>query len=156
MERRTVTKTTYIEEDFEEMNWHDCKIYAIYFNDANYELVLDIDYIIKWIYPEEEKGYQFWVSPATLIFTDVFDVNVTTYSLNLEIQEIRRILFNDSKNFNNIKPQYSWIIETNDGEITFKSTGFTQYLRKAVFIEQKQKIDLFDRGGISFDTLYQD
>ena len=41
-------KTIWTDTDFEQMNWHDCPIHAFSFND-NFELLLDIDYIFKWV-----------------------------------------------------------------------------------------------------------
>ena len=65
------------------MGWHDNKIHAISFNDESSELSFDIDHIGKWVI--KKKAYQFWLVPATLVFRNVYDINIATDSLNLVI-----------------------------------------------------------------------
>lgn len=43
---------------------------------TRFKLLFDIDYIFKWVGPEEDGYYRFWISPATLIFENVYDVNI--------------------------------------------------------------------------------
>ena len=58
-------KFLWTDHDFENMDWHDCKLFAISFGD-NFQLLLDIDYIFKWV--QTGKTFKFWVSPCTLVF----------------------------------------------------------------------------------------
>lgn len=61
-------KLIWTEEDFDEMKWHDCTIYAIAFQPENFEFILDIDYIYRWETPEpNETHIKFQVAPATLV-----------------------------------------------------------------------------------------
>ena len=71
----TIEKWIWTEADFEVMGWHDNRIYALAFSADTFELILDIDYIFKWINPEPgETFFQFWTAPATLVFQNVYDV----------------------------------------------------------------------------------
>jgi hypothetical protein len=138
------------EKDVE--SFHDCKIYALKFNDENFELLLDIDFISKC-----QKGindeYNYWVSSSTLIFRNVYDFNLTTFSLDLVIQEISKENAIKPKNNKHILDlfEYDWDIETLSGNITFKSTGFELYLRKPPILLEHQTINFVERGGISLN-----
>lgn len=62
-------------EDFESLSWHDVHVHGMRFASFNEDegaadLVLDIDYILKW----EQRGnaFVFTVCPAELTFHDVF------------------------------------------------------------------------------------
>lgn len=55
--------------------------------------------------------------------------------------------------FINKQIEYDWSIETNNGEITFKSVGYTQYARGKPHLSSNQSIELNERGRISFDIL---
>ncbi len=149
-------KLIWNEDDFDRMGWHDCKIYAVAFKDENFELVFDIDYIVEWLHPKDsESNFKFWVSPSTLVFKNVWDLNISLESnLNLEIQDIRRENPSTPKNAKDLSLQveYDWIIETGEGKITFKSVGYVQYLRKLPILLASQTIDFNERGGISFET----
>ncbi|MEC0226441.1 hypothetical protein [Paenibacillus alba] len=70
-------KNLWNDEDFDNMNWHDCKVYGIGFDDDKYKLVFDIDYILDWVKPEKDNIYfKFWVAPSTLVFENVYDLNI--------------------------------------------------------------------------------
>jgi hypothetical protein len=65
------------EEDFEIMGWHDWRIYAVAFDGKTFESSLDIDYIVNWISPAEgDIYYRFWVSPATSVFANGYNINI--------------------------------------------------------------------------------
>lgn len=154
MDNFNTEKAIWTEADFEQMGWHDNKIYAIGFGIAEYELTFDIDYIFKWIDPKgNENHFKFITSPATLVFRNVYDVRIATYMSNLVITDIYKDNPTMPKNAVYIKDkfEYDWTIETTNGEITFKSTGYTQFTRKMIQSDS-QSIDLVVRGGISFDV----
>jgi hypothetical protein len=150
-------KPIWDENDFEQMGWHDSKIYAIAFKDESFELLLDIDYIVKWVAPNEKESYfKFWVAPATIVFRNVWDLNIgLEYDLNLEIQDLQRgdVKKPQNTNVTSGSLEYDWKIEVNNGEITFKSIGYKQYFRKDPILLNTQKIDLLERGGISFGLI---
>src|SRR5438309_8662854 len=91
MENINLEKIIWTEEDFENMKWHDCNIYAIAFG-VNYELSFDIDYIFRWVQPTgESEDFKFLVSPCTLIFENVRDLKLDieiTEPFRLEIEDI--------------------------------------------------------------------
>src|SRR5215213_10801038 len=70
-------KWTWTEEDFERMGWHDAQVHAFAFLPESWELLLDLDDILKWVAPSEgESHYSFWSAPATLIFENVADLKI--------------------------------------------------------------------------------
>src|SRR5262245_51254708 len=65
-------------EDYEKLSWHDCHVHGWRFDSFNEaegaaDLVLDIDYIMKW--ERTGDGFTFTVCKAELIFRDVFALN---------------------------------------------------------------------------------
>jgi len=147
-------KLVWSDNDFDQMGWHDSKVYAIAFDDENFQFMLDIDYIFQWIHPQEGETYfKFWVSPVTLVFENVWDLNINLDSnCRLEINNIQRCNPEKPKNadFVNNRTQYDWLVETQQGEIVFKSVGFKQYIRQEPILQTAQAIEFKKRGGISF------
>jgi hypothetical protein len=146
-----LNKSIWTEEDFDTMGWHDSPIYGISFGD-NFEFLLDIDYIFKWL--ETGEGYRFLISPCTLVFENVHDINIEireSYS-RLEIDNIYRENPQRPKNGDFIKrdTEFEWLIETQQGTISFKSVGYKQFVRQALRLIESQVIGVDARGGISF------
>ncbi|HNQ42757.1 MAG TPA: hypothetical protein PKL22_11710 [Saprospiraceae bacterium] len=135
---------------FNEINWTECKIHAIAFNDEEFEFLLDIDYLGKWI--EMESGYNYNISIATLVFKNVWDLNLSLeYNVDLFIQEIDRsnpTLPRNSKYVCGM--EYEWEVKTINGEITFKSTGMELYIRQTFPLTTKSSLTLKERSGYSF------
>ena len=154
LENHNLEKLIWDDTDFPKMGWHDARIYAMSFNSDNYELALDIDYIVKWVNPANAGSpFKFWVAPATLVFRNVYDLNISQYTLDIEIQDIHRENPVVPKNANDIdRYEYDWRIETTNGEITFKAVGYKQYFRKSPVLLDSQAIDFKERGGISFEN----
>ncbi len=149
-------KSLLTEVDFDNMGWHDSFIYALSLGERN-ELTFDIDYIFKWINPSgERKFFRFWVSPCTLVFENVYDLKIdieVSEPFKLEITDINRNNPQRPKNADYIKCdiEYDWTIETNQGEITFKSIGYKQFVRQTPVLLDEQKMRIEKRNGISFD-----
>jgi hypothetical protein len=127
-------KWLWTECDFEIMGWHDSHVYAIAFLPEKFEIVFDIDYIFQWVNPlEDEQYFSFWVSPATLIFENIYDVElqIKSYNGGLIINSIKRANADTSRNAQYIGKDKEWIwtIECQEGEIKFRSTGYKQYVR---------------------------
>ncbi len=140
-------------KDFENILWHDCKIFGFAFDESRYKLYFDIDFIDEWIAPQKRgKRYKLKIAPATLIFNNVWDVNFDIdTNLSLDIDNITQKNPHVSKN----KPkeiEYEWSIELLQGEITFKSIGFKLYFRDKPQIANFSKRSLTQRGGVSFST----
>lgn len=150
-----IKKFIWNEEDFENMGWHDCHIYGMAFSDEDYRLLFDIDYIFKWVKPKEnETYYKFWVSPATLIFKRVRDLKIDFIGSSIQTPTIQDIEKIELKCNNQQDKEFEWIIETIEGSISFKSTGFYQFIRKQPKFIHSQNIGLKDRGGLSFDEVF--
>ena len=64
-------------EDFESLSWHDVHVHGIRFasfceSEGAADLVLDIDYILKW--EPEGNAFVFTVCPAELTFHNAFNL----------------------------------------------------------------------------------
>src|SRR5215831_20800336 len=150
-------KRMWTDQDFEKMTWHDVKIHAMALNPyrkgkmffTTGELVFDIDYILKWV-QTADKPYGFWVAPATLVFNNVTQVTMHSFFPDpvWEIDDIQR---------EEVKPASvrTWLWKIWDGELSFRSTGFSQYIRKEPVLQDQQELSLRERGGISFETTVQ-
>jgi hypothetical protein len=46
--------------------------------------------------------------------------------------------------------EYDWLMETFKGNISFKSTGYKQYVRLNPKLTDNQELDFESRGGVSF------
>jgi hypothetical protein len=127
-------KCVWTECDFEIMGWHDSHVYAIAFSPEKFEIIFDIDYIFEWIHPKpDEKYFSFWVSPATLIFENSYDIelHIESYNGGLEIDSIKRehVGMPINAQFIGKDKEWIWTIECQEGEIKFRSSGYKQYVR---------------------------
>lgn len=133
-EKYKLEKWLWTENDFEIMGWHDARVYAIAFSPEKFEIAFDIDYILQWVHPKQnETFFSFWVSPATLVFGNIYDIEfkVDSYSGGLEIDAITRESIGAPRNAQctGKNEEWAWTIECQEGEIKFRSTGYKQYLR---------------------------
>jgi len=144
-------KLLWTDADFEIMSWHDCPVHALSF-DKNYQLLLDIDYIFKWELKKNERNYRFWIAPCTLVFENVYSVEMSFERTSMIIDSIYRENPRTPQNaeYINRDLEYDWMIETLAGEICFKSVGFKQYVRQVPIMLSEQEISLEIRGGVSF------
>jgi hypothetical protein len=155
-EKFVLEKPLWTEADFEKMGWHDVVIHGLSFNPPQYELLFDIDYIFAWIDPEPpSKYYSFWISPATLVFRNVYDFRAEIgASLGLQLQSIERGKERQPRNvaYINDKKEWEWTLDANEGQISFYSTGFIQFTRSIPRHWKKaQSLTLEERGGVSFE-----
>jgi hypothetical protein len=135
----TLEKSLWTQDDFKVMGWHDCSIYAIQLAD---DILIDIDYILKWVLNEKEQSYQFWVAPATLQFISPCDLEIAVkldFVNGLEIADIHQTFLGDG--------MYEYHIETQEGDIRFKSKGYKQLIRKAPVLQASQCMTESDRDG---------
>ncbi|MEO6358496.1 MAG: hypothetical protein ABIU77_14945 [Ferruginibacter sp.] len=147
-----MNKTIWTEEDFENMQWHDNPIHAIT-NSDNFEILFDIDYIFEWIL--KGKEYVFWIAPCTLIFENVYDLtfDVGPATPGMTIDFITRENPQKPKNsaYINRDTEFDWTIEMQEGNISFKSVGYKQFVRQIPKLVATQKLESKERGGLSFD-----
>jgi len=152
-----IEKLVWDDGDFEQMSWHDATIYGIAFGPNEFELSLDIDYIFKWAHPlEGEEFFRFLVAPCTLVFQNVYDLRLDAAPYGGPMLEIDNISRSDPQKPKNAKfigrdLEWQWTLECHHGEISFRSVGFSQYVRKAPLLTQAQSLDFSERGGFSFD-----
>ena len=137
--------------DFETMGWHDSKIYSINFDMDNHKLLFDIDYIFEWNQNDKAENYTFLISPASLIFNNVWNlkIDIEPYQ-NIEILNISRDNPNKPKNAEFIGKdiEWDWTIETICGNITLKSVGFEQIIREEPIISNTQSLNMNIRKEI--------
>ena len=147
MEKKyNLEKTMWSENDFNEMNWHDNKIHAMSFQDE-FKFLLDIDYIFKWQLKSNKKKYLFWISPCTMIFENVYDI-----VFDLEVSVPHQVIIDNITMTNPRKPknviylekqiEYDWLIETINGDISFKSVGFDQFVKKTPISTNKNSTSI--------------
>ncbi|MCU7820753.1 hypothetical protein [Kitasatospora sp. DSM 101779] len=149
-----LTKSIWSDADFDDMGWHYVTIHGLCVQpgdsaDSLPRLVLDIDYIIKWVHPvAPEKHFSFWIAPSTLVFEDVWDIEgdlaFKGTALSLDIDQLRRSTPEDDRG----GPQ--WHIEGHFFELTFRATGFRQYLRQAPRHAPRLALSHGERGGLCF------
>ncbi len=127
-------------ERFEDFCWHDNAIHGFRIiegeDGCSGELVLDIDYIVEWLQPQDDNAaFEFRVAPANLTFHEVTDLVVSVdYAAStaafqpMIIHEIQREFVTNPKGYSS----FVWNIDINwprKSHISFHSSGFTQVLR---------------------------
>ncbi|MGW4891381.1 hypothetical protein ACWEQL_03815 [Kitasatospora sp. NPDC004240] len=149
-----LTKSIWSDADFDAMGWHDVTIHGLCVqpptsDNALPRLLLDIDYIVRWVHPvEPETHFSFWIAPSTLVFEDVWDIegdlDFKWTALSLDIDHLRRSTPQDSRG----GPQ--WHIEGHSFELKFRAAGFRQYVRQPPQHSPRLTLQHSHRGGISF------
>jgi len=136
-------KRIWTDADFDQMGWHDCRVYKIRFSE---DLELDIDYILQWNKPDlYGLPFTFWVAPATLIFKGIKNLDFefdTTFSEAIEIEDIERQID---------KSHTRWTIITRQGDFEFLSDSYEQFIRQEPFFQFGQTISYIERYGLSLD-----
>jgi hypothetical protein len=148
-------KNIWTADDFEKMGWHDANIYGLTIEEIEdnltADLLLDIDYIFKWVHPvPPAEKFTFWVAPCTLIFKMTFDLHLEFDSGFLSSMEIADLHLKSKSEGEGNKIIYEWEIELQQGQITFKSCGLEQIIRKQPIHAQRQVLSMEERGGINF------
>ena len=147
---------TWTTTDFDELCWHDCHIHGFRLGEVDEdcgsaEVEFDIDFIVEWLLVGE-SAYRFRVAPATLTFHHVFGLRLeldyaepTAGMTPFSIEGIYRepIPYPDGTT------SFDWRIPVNwpDGEITFRSPGFTQVLRSEPVVNDAQCLTASQRRG---------
>jgi hypothetical protein len=154
MEQYKLEKWIWTEADFDVMGWHDSQIHGLAFLPDGFELAFDIDYVFEWLDPQlNETYFRFWVAPATLVFKNVHDVelSIDSYNAQLEIDDIKREDESPPTNAEYIgkDTEWLWTIECQEGEIRFRSVGYEQFIRAAPQLTYSQKVDR-KTSGVSF------
>jgi len=153
-------KAVWTQADYEHMCWHDVSVhgFAIQVQEGtwHHNLLLDIDYILKWVSPTPPNmNFSFWVAPCTLVFKNVFDLEIATEHVGgrLQVPEIESLGLVGSFEQEKGVSVYEWHLSFhNFGDIWLKSYGFTQILRAAPVLTGSQALSIEERDGISFDN----
>ncbi|MSP82332.1 MAG: hypothetical protein EXQ94_05210 [Alphaproteobacteria bacterium] len=149
----------------EETSWHDNLIYAFRFDVGDSDrgewwgdMVLDIDHILEWVRGNDGR-IGFRVAPATLVFQDVANLQVTLGQAagdhprtlgELAIDRVTKVAipwpWSDAR-----LPYYRWRIGLNapaGGVIGFLASGFTQTLRAEPVLLEQQRWSPGDRPAL--------
>jgi len=133
-------KSEWTEHDFDSLSWHDNRVHGMRIcnpKDAyDFDLLLDIDYILDWIKTGDGRLLQFVVAPAVLTFHGVdkllIDVSLS-YREEFTIDEIRRSDVGAGSKHK--AGSHGWHIALQSiagrpNRICFEAQGFTQRLTK--------------------------
>lgn len=150
-----LTKWIWTDSDFPQMGWHDATVHAYAAIPERFELVFDIDYILSWEAPIPPKEtFSFWVAPATLVFEDAWDVefHLTSQDGSFDILDLQR---SDEQPMPDGKmTHWLWHLQGGFppfcGDVTFRATGYKQYIRRQPFLVDRQALPFDLRGGVSF------
>ena len=131
--------------DFETLSWHDCQVHGFRLEEGEHgtaEVTFDIDFIVEWLC-HSNRPAEFRVAPATLTFHAVFGLRIeldyaavtagmTPFSLSgIEREELR---------YPGGQSSFRWRLPISwpSGMIGFDSQGFTQVLRRAPILVDRQ------------------
>ncbi len=154
MRSSEIYKWVWSDEDFREMSWHDVVIHGLATSNEmlsgpdeeprfeSQDLLFDIDYVLNWRESLAERRANFRVSPATLVFEEVSDLNVNFGPKSgkplLVIYTIER-------------EGRRWRMSLDGGRISFDSAGFKQYIRREPVLKSHFAYPSdSERGGFSF------
>jgi len=142
------------DDDFKEMSWHDVVIHGLATSnemlsgpdeEPRFEppkMLFDIDYILNWRESHAERRADFWVSPATLVFEEVSNLNV-----NFGCKSGKPLLVIYSIG----REGRHWTISLDEGQISFDSGGFKQYIRREPVLKSHfAYLSDSERGALSF------
>jgi hypothetical protein len=123
-------KELWTDDDFDDMNWHDCSIHSISFPSYSQRLIFDIDYLFEWKVDAKKELYNFLASPCTLIFLNTSDLIVNFDfgdTVGLSIESISRK--NARQSINKLATMWDYLIQTDKGLLKFIATGYAQKVR---------------------------
>lgn len=138
---KTKYSTSWTEEDFDSLSWHENKVRGIRFSNPSesydFDLTFDIDHVLRWMKtPSEHIGTV--IAPASLVFHTVDRLRIAiemAYKEHLTILEIsRKDAGTESEKKAGLK-KWLWQIDLiclsgGVNTISFESSGFTQRLTK--------------------------
>ena len=135
-------------EDFDSLSWHDVHVHGLRLAGFNAthgsaDLVLDIDYILKW--EKFGTGFQFTLCPAELTFHGVFGLKVeldyatpTAGMCPFSIHAVNREPLESSSG----SKSYRWHIPINwpHGSLRFEAPAFTLALVGTPLVHSQQSL----------------
>ena len=143
-------------EDFDSLSWHDVHVHGLRFasfseDEGSTELVLDIDFILKW--EDSAHGILFTICPAELTFHGVFglkfelDYAATSAGMcPFSIDGVQREPIESPNGFKSFR----WRLPINwpRGLLEFEAPAFTQTLvGKPIVKTGSQSLSPTERAG---------
>jgi hypothetical protein len=137
-----------------QFSWHDGRLHGALLAVADQELLLDLDWPIKWEAPlEGEQYYRSWTAPATLVFHGVSRLQGDLeWPVDADIIAIGRDEASAPSATTDALPDGVawWLVKTVVGCWRVAATGLTQFVRRPPELITGSSLSLPDRGGISF------
>ena len=145
--------SSWTQDDFESLSWHDNRIHAIAFtcpgDGYDYNLTFDIDYIVEWI-KTPNGSFRFVVAPAMLVFCQARNILIEARLNYREPPTIDRIEREDISTAAEQKigcRPYRWTIflqssSTANNRIVLESAAFEQKLRKSPTTQDSQWLEI--------------
>jgi hypothetical protein len=121
-------KNVWTDSDFNEMGWHDCRLYSVIIPGEDFKLKFNLDYIFD-VEKKENEFKGFWVAPCDLYFLDIVGLKI-----NIDFKDNMLLFISDIRRFNSRpapNPEviiWDYEIECDNGDISFSATGFRQEL----------------------------
>jgi hypothetical protein len=140
-------KSHWTTADFETLSWHDCHVYGFRLEEGEHgtaEVTFDIDFIVEWLCTTD-RSIEFRVAPATLTFHSVFglrfELDYAAVSAGMTAFSIAAIE-REAREHAGAQQSFRWRLPINwpSGLITFESPGFTQVLRRAPILVDRQAL----------------
>ena len=141
--------------DFDAMSWHDNAVHAIRIVESEGgvgELVLDIDFIVEWL-PPDNGAFAFRIAPSDLVFHEVsklvVSINYAAMPAAVQpmiIHEIQR----EPVRYANGHGSFVWRIEGSwppNALLTFEASGFTQTVRSPPKVSGAQYLPASERAA---------
>ena len=148
VDKYQLDKWLWTHSDFADMGWHDSIIYGL---KIDLDIYFDIDYIFKWVEPDQDLWFSFWIAPCTLVFespTKVqFNLENTGPDNQLEIADLYQEINKDDNT--------EWRIETNMGDVLIEAKRFKQIVRRQPTLQAGQQIIPEERGEVSFSVTHE-
>jgi hypothetical protein len=147
-----VEKPEWTTDDFKNLSWHDCHFYGFTLergdrDDGTAQLTFDLDFIVEWLC-DSGPPYRWRVAPAVLVFHDVcglrIELDYATVGAGMTPFTIDGI---EREAHPHSRQTFRWRLPINwpSGVITFESPGFTQSLRAAPILVDRQSLHPLER-----------
>lgn len=136
--------------DFAVMGFHDATVWSMTADTDAFEFLVDLDYLFKWVCPDETGYFKFWVAPVTMVFEGAMGVKVHLESQQglFEVSDLRQE--NPRLTPNGKATEHDYGIECQEGEIELSVTGFKMFVRRRPQLIRGQRLDLAQRGEVGF------
>ena len=140
--------------NFKKLDLHDCRVYSWGIIPEENKLLMDVD----WIHSREliNDKYHLFISPATFIFSNVWDIDMDiTMNMFLIIDNMEIVSVQKPRNISVLPKEsneYTCRINFMEGCITFRTIDFSIIQRKKEIIASNTYFSYDEREGISLST----